>query len=42
MIILHITGILATIFELDPLVKMMSICTLLTYSIVASCVLILR
>ncbi|KAG5344281.1 CTR2 protein, partial [Acromyrmex heyeri] len=37
-----LTGILATIFELDPLVKMMSICTLLTYSIVASCVLILR
>ncbi|XP_011704405.1 PREDICTED: high affinity cationic amino acid transporter 1-like, partial [Wasmannia auropunctata] len=37
-----LTGILATIFELKPLVNMMSICTLLTYSIVASCVLILR
>ncbi|XP_070524707.1 cationic amino acid transporter 2 isoform X1 [Cardiocondyla obscurior] len=37
-----LTGILATIFELEPLVNMMSICTLLTYSIVASCVLILR
>ncbi|XP_011860141.1 PREDICTED: high affinity cationic amino acid transporter 1 isoform X3 [Vollenhovia emeryi] len=37
-----LTGVLATIFELQPLVNMMSICTLLTYSIVASCVLILR
>ncbi|XP_039302051.1 high affinity cationic amino acid transporter 1 isoform X2 [Solenopsis invicta] len=37
-----LTGILATIFELTPLINMMSICTLLTYTIVASCVLILR
>ncbi|XP_024881932.1 high affinity cationic amino acid transporter 1-like, partial [Temnothorax curvispinosus] len=37
-----LTGALATIFELEPLVNMMSICTLLTYSIVAACVLILR
>ncbi|XP_011647946.1 high affinity cationic amino acid transporter 1-like [Pogonomyrmex barbatus] len=37
-----LTGILATLLELKPLVNMMSICALLTYSIVASCVLILR
>lgn len=37
-----ITGILAAIFELSQLVNMMSIGTLLAYSIVACCVLILR
>ncbi|KAL6264698.1 hypothetical protein P5V15_004798 [Pogonomyrmex californicus] len=37
-----LTGVLATLLELKPLVNMMSICALLTYSIVASCVLILR
>ncbi|XP_014476015.1 PREDICTED: cationic amino acid transporter 2-like isoform X1 [Dinoponera quadriceps] len=37
-----LTGILATIFERDQLIDMMSIGTLLAYSIVAACVLVLR
>ncbi|XP_034935920.1 cationic amino acid transporter 2-like isoform X2 [Chelonus insularis] len=37
-----LTGILAAIFDLDQLARMMSIGTLLAYSIVAACVLILR
>ncbi|KAF7987135.1 hypothetical protein HCN44_001790 [Aphidius gifuensis] len=37
-----LTGILSAIFELDQLVDMMSLGTLLAYSIVAACVLILR
>lgn len=37
-----LTGVLAAIFELSQLINMMSIGTLLAYSIVAACVLILR
>ncbi|XP_043485861.1 cationic amino acid transporter 2 [Polistes fuscatus] len=37
-----LTGVLAAIFELTQLLNMMSIGTLLAYSIVAACVLILR
>ncbi|XP_066587082.1 cationic amino acid transporter 2-like isoform X2 [Prorops nasuta] len=37
-----LTGVLAAVFELDQLIHMMSIGTLLAYSIVAACVLILR
>ncbi|XP_032689206.1 cationic amino acid transporter 2-like isoform X1 [Odontomachus brunneus] len=37
-----LTGILAAIFDLQQLIEMMSIGTLLAYSIVAACVLILR
>ncbi|XP_008204617.1 cationic amino acid transporter 3 isoform X1 [Nasonia vitripennis] len=37
-----LTGVLAAVFELSQLINMMSIGTLLAYSIVAACVLILR
>lgn len=37
-----LTGVLACIFELSQLFTMMSIGTLLAYSMVAACVLILR
>lgn len=37
-----LTGVLAAFFNLDQLVHMMSIGTLMAYSIVAACVMILR
>jgi cationic amino acid transporter 3 len=37
-----ITAILATLFDLDQLIEMTSIGTLLSYSIVSACVIVLR
>jgi amino acid transporter len=37
-----LTGILATFFNLSQLISMMSIGTLMAYSIVAACVLLLK